>query len=260
MLNTLYHVSPGFVGETFLARASVVELHKVSRYYGCEAVVKVHIENHLQRSRTQVEALCAAGPVLMLQLAVELKVGWIFMDAATHLLGRSHRFFNSVSTELYDLDILGVFSKYRTQFKEQLRECELDMFCIQQNGDQINDAVPVNFFRQRLTEQLRAGKGSRLGPGYANLYHTIKKGNFCDILAQKHEYLAYVKNMCDFDEQEVDGFVTAFNNVFTKAATVLRHILTDNTLSRTHFKPRDNYRSLRFLEIGRRDLPWEVEL
>ncbi len=66
----------------------------------------------------------------MLKLAVAVRCGWIFKEAATHVLGRSNRYFNGVGVQqqLEALGLSDLFRAKRKDFVSVLRKHENEMF------------------------------------------------------------------------------------------------------------------------------------
>lgn len=263
ILGSLYHIPPEFSDyyDFYESESPVLHLAKVAKIYGCEAIAKLYIDNHLRKEHEDVEESCANDPVSMLEFSMTVKSDWIFREAATHLLGRSNRFYDQSDDKLYELGIEAWFYKHRTTFIHRLQKCEWQMFRIQQSQEStwLSHAA-LNFFRQWLTEQLQAAKGSGLCPGYANLYHTISKGTFSyKVAAQKQRVRTYMNRVFEnFTEENMRDLEPELKKIFTKAGAVVEPIIRQSTRRQDTMK--DNFRALTFMYDELDELPWELEL
>lgn len=157
MFKAIYHV------ETFFRsccvnhrKLALMKLAEVAQMYGCEDITKLPIENNVQKHKFQFELRCADDPVDMIGFALAVKSKWVFCEAATHLLGRSDRFFENVQDEMEDLEVAEWLVQHRTKFRDTLCRYELQLFRLEaEDGYYANAAV--NFFRHWLTEQLKSG-------------------------------------------------------------------------------------------------------
>lgn len=105
----------------------------------------------------------------MLEFAITIKSDWIFKEAATHLAGRSNRYFLQVLGRVAALGLEESMRELRKMVLERLKEAELRMFRVSANASESSVAhAAVNFFRQWLAEQLQANQGSGMGPGQYN--------------------------------------------------------------------------------------------
>lgn len=92
----LYHVTPAFSTypefDSFeLVRDPIIKLVEAAKMYGCEEVVKIHIDNKLRIIEDQVQVVCSCRPLELLKFAIDIESDWIFKEAATHIIGRSNR-------------------------------------------------------------------------------------------------------------------------------------------------------------------------
>lgn len=184
LLGTLYRVAPAFKHTCFEeAKASILTLAHFAHLYGCEHIVKLPIENHLRFYRNEVLDLCASDPVAMLELSTEIKSEWVFMEAATNLLGRSNRLYNAAKEKLAELKIEELLNKKRKEFEEKLKTIEHQLFRIApaREGEDHLSIASIAYFRQELQTHLKYQKGSGLSPGYANLYHDIATRKFSNL-------------------------------------------------------------------------------
>lgn len=252
MLGTLYHVQPAFSHSSFeSARRSILLLADVAKVYDCEHVIKLHIENHLRLYRTEVLDLCASNPLEMLALATAAKSEWIYMEAATNLLGRSNRFFHEAQDDLIELGIADMLNKKRAEFVARLLACELALFRVQPSSTGIwPPLMAVACFRQWLGEQLQANKGSGLDPGYASIYHSIARGKY-SIKKRAQEYL---DSTFTGSNNMLPEMQTELGTIFTSAAQIVQPILVD--LTRRQNKTVDAHRSLLCMGIDDDELPW----
>ena len=92
MLGTIYHLAPAFSHEYFdKTRSSMLPLATVADMYGVHLVTNMHIGSHRCLCHTEVLDICVINPVAMLELALPIRSGWIFMEAAAHCIGISSR-------------------------------------------------------------------------------------------------------------------------------------------------------------------------
>ena len=255
MLSTLYHIQPAFSHSSFeSARNSILQLADIAGLYGCEHVIKLHVENHLHLYRTEVLDICASSPVSMLELAVAVKSEWIYMEAATNLLGQSNVSFDEAQARLSELKVADDFNKKRSEFSASLRSCELEMFCIRPTSlaSWVCPTV-VGFFRHWLSDELHLGEGSGLCLGYARVYRTIAEGK----LPSKARCLTYLSSTFGDSADIYPTFEANLKRVFTFAADIIQPILVD--LTRRQEKPKNVHQSLLFMSIGDDELPWVRE-
>ncbi|KAK4506641.1 hypothetical protein PRZ48_000373 [Zasmidium cellare] len=255
MLGALYHIIPTFSHESFdSARTSIVLLAEAADVYNCEQVIKIHTENHLRLYRNEVLDLCASDPVGMLELAMAIKSEWVFMEASTHLIGRSKYFFGRVKEKLRGMGLVDLFEEKRTQLKEKLSACERDMFMIENTSAKGWHAiVAMAYFRQWLSEELKSGAGSNLSQGYASLYHAIKRraGG-----VHKASETGAVQSFLDqlFSDASPEDVASKLDEAFRRASVIVEPILKDVT--RRQDKTDDPYRALTFMGISDEEIPW----
>ena len=257
MLRILYHVSAAFNhSSSEAAKSSILQLAKAADMYGCEAVAKLPIESHLRLYRTEVLELCVKDPIDMLQLAKTVKSEWIFMEAATNILGRSKDFYDKAQPKLVELQIAELLNKKRSEFTEKLQSVEFALFRMQPTSTDVCYAVTaVSFFRQWLSEKLEEGKGSSLGPGYALAYHTIASKNFSfSVASQKKSALDFMVTLFSNGAEMVGELESFLEAVFATAADTIQPILKD--ITRRQHKTKDVHPSLLFMGVNDDELPW----
>ncbi|KAK5127121.1 hypothetical protein LTR85_008481 [Meristemomyces frigidus] len=256
MLGTLYHLAPAFSHENFEnAKASILLLANVADIYGCQHVTKMHIESHLRLYRTEVLELCAKDPLDMLELAMAVKSEWIFMEAATNLIGRSKRFFESSQLQLSKLGIADLMDTKRTELREKLQACEYEMFRMQPvTTEDWKHIVAINYFRQWLSERLKDGQGSELAPGYGDLYHSICSTSASVRAARKPKVLDFTTILFNNAAETINELMPSVNTAFDSAAAIVQPLRQDTT--RRQSKHSDMHRSLTFMGIGDEELPW----
>lgn len=259
LLGMIYYVSPTFSHSSFeTAKLSIMGIAKLAETYGCEHVTKIHIENHLRLYKAEVLELCATDPVSMLQLAIATRSEWIFMEAATNLIGGAQASFDLALEDLKELQIADLMEKKRSLFKATLRDCEFDMFQIQARSQENRWPIhfAVSFFRQWLTEQLSLGQGSRLAFGYAQLYHMV---------AYRLPPPPYVFGPLPIEQHMVKFYGSAtpagievvsqeVTRIFAAAAAIIQPILIDKT--RRQDKSNPMQRNLTFMGIEDEEIPW----
>lgn len=257
MLGAIYHSLPEYDDADFEEISeAVTALGKVSDAYGCEPIVRLHIKNNLHNHRTQILKTCSLDPIEMLELAIAVKADWIFQEAATNLLGRSKRFWDTSKVVFTALGISKLMKRKRGEFIKKLRDCEHKLLCLAPAANTWRDQNAVNMVRQWVAQQLSVNKGSELGPGYAHLYHAAHHnatvGNFYTHNA------AFVAQWMKGLPNEAGNLTTAakayVEATFARASSILAPVLVDKT--RRQPREIDMHRSLLFMEIDDEELPW----
>lgn len=255
MFRTLYHVAP-VLSRSSLDEAtdSMVDLANLAEYYGCEQVIETAIHNHLHVFRTEIEERCARNPLEMLELAIKLKVDWIFMEAGTHLLGRSNIAFNRALPRLEELKVLDLMISKRSEFVKRLQECEFSLFKIQLPVGTQNSATQLAlcYFRERLADQLGRGLGSGLEKGYSQIYRGIHSDallpNSATHWQPMYEFLFSIN--CFGHPQLHSQVISAVQAIAELAEVVVRPVLEDKT------RQKEKSSNLTCMEIKDDELPW----
>ena len=261
MLRVLYHVPPAFSRSHFqVAKTSKPQLARTADMYGCESVAQIYIENDLHLHRVEVQDRCNAEPLDMLNFAVKLKSDWIFMEAATNLIGRDRAFYDAAQPKLKEPEVAEVMNKKRSEFKETLLAIEHSLFRIQPlTSTPPRSHTAVSLFRQWLSDQLDKGLGSELGQGYEVLYHAITKREYSFRIPQNLRFAQDLfKKILGANTKGTDPQLVALeaetNTVFSAAAVIIQPILVDIT------RRRDNTGNgnggLKFMGVGKGELPW----
>lgn len=218
----------------------------------------MHIENHLHLYRTEVLETCADKPVDMLELATSVQSEWIFMEAATNLLGRSNCDFDKAQPKLVELGISDLFNRKRKDFKDQLRECEYELLIMQMDlteSHSFNEQGGLNFFRQWLSERLFFGYGSGLRQGYAYIYRTIAERKLSTKVDEHNERMTEYLETMKRDGANVEAFAAdEVNPMFDEAADLIAPLMKDVT--RRQDKTVDVFRPLTFMGVSDDELPW----
>lgn len=256
VLNTLYHVAPAWGNGTFdEILESMLELVLTAKMYGCETVVKIHVEAFLRQHRSKALEYCRSEPVRMLEVAMNFESDYIFEEAATNLLGRSARTWEQSHADLERMNIAAMMDRKRKIFVATLRDVEYSLFRMVAANERTGQArIATNFFRHWLVALLDEGNGSELGPGYASVYHTIAAGFFCEQAAQRQTVVEFMEGQYSNAQTMVTRIENHLKAVFKEAEKIIEPILEDKTLFQDQKK--DPYRALLFMTVEEEDLPW----
>lgn len=255
MLAALYHLPPTFSHESFAsAQASILRLANVAGIYDCEHVVKAPIESHLRLYKDEVLESCSNNPTDMLELSMAVKSEWIFMEAATHLLGRNKVQYDAAQPKLNELNIATLLNKKRSQFIEMLQVCEYTLLRLEAPASdrRHQDSYPyvsMGAFRQWICNGLAEGIGSSLGEDYANMYYTIGSGcreafgTVCGKFAVQGDR-----------DQLVRALQPYLGDILARAQVIIQPLLKE--VSRRQFPNAYGYVDLTCMAIGDAELPW----
>ncbi|KAK4540778.1 hypothetical protein LTR36_008855 [Oleoguttula mirabilis] len=259
LLGAVYHVKPRLPHGSFeKAKSSILQLASVAAIYDCGNIIEPHIDNHLSAHwRDQALSMCAEDPVSMLSFATSIKSEWIFMEAATNLVGTSSAIFDAAQAELQKLHVADLFNKKRAEFVETLRKCEYDMFCMQSEfrGEPFAHEA-TDFFCQYLRDSLgMQGLGSRLAhPEYARLYKTINASAIDNGNSYSRDLMHYIAVLGIDPVPITDVVMSRFAYVLQRARVILQPILKDASRRRNAQQSQDH--GLLFMTVADEELPW----
>lgn len=256
MLGTLYHCVPGLDPVVCAkARMSIMLLADVAVTYGCEHVVKLHLDAYTNHFRVDVRDLCATDPVGMLEMAMKIKSHWVFTEASTNFLGASKQAYDAARPKLLELGLAVLMDSKRAAFVEKLKACELALFCMQpeDKGHQ-RSQIAHDFFCQWLREQITDGKGSGLIGGYGYVYHAIASDEIFTRESRHKALSDYVDGARFKGVKDVPQLFLWVQGVFTSAAKIVEPLLKQVTQRRN--MTLDPHRTLTFMGIEEEELPW----
>ena len=258
VIGAMFIVKPAFKEENFeVAKKSILLATEVAKYYNCEHVIQIPVDNHLHNFATDIQDLCASEPLDMLEFSITVKSGRIFMEAATNLLGRCRQDFDSAKPRLAELNIANLFKKKREEFTRRLQDCEYRLLRLpapanQQGFADKYSSQAISSFSLWLKARLAQGQGSGLARGYAQVYWILSAGNTLD-LTQWSNRLFLTHNPADLEmlNRNVEPYVT---NVLQMAQTTIQPILRDVTKRKD--RTPDPFKSLKFMGVSDSELPW----
>ncbi|KAF2766520.1 hypothetical protein EJ03DRAFT_330015 [Teratosphaeria nubilosa] len=252
----IYHCILSLNGKSFEeAKASIEVLMNIAEMYGCEDVVKKDIELHIWHFRQSVLDICVHNPVSMLEFSIRHESEWIFKEAATNILGRSNRFWNASRLALEGMDIYEMLDEKRAIFVKTLIEAEHAIHNLRQQPPQNpSKRTAYCFLHDELRNAYKDSLGCRLGPGYANIYHSIADNTAAGIAARKQRAIAYRSTFFTGAADNTDVFLQHVEEAFSAARKSLVPLLKDAT--RLQPKVEDKHRALTFMKIEDADLPW----
>ena len=258
LFGTLYHVLPSFDQPTFEGMRSAIQaIAKTAEIYGSEHVAKVYLDSHLSAHREEMLELCSKSPVIMLEFATALKSYYYFKEAATHLIGRSDRFFSAAQPQLKELDLDTLLNQKRDEFVAKLKDCDFALLRMQPRTQAYSGSMnhAIGFFRQWFIDRLKSGQGSNLRPSYAQVYYAIAKKGFS--LADQPQANDVGRYLSQFNANilhniEVEYLQRELDSVFIDAAEIIKTIMVDNTV-RGVKKEVHSWRSQTRSFRGRRD-------
>ncbi len=280
MLKLMYHVpvtcdygSPGagplikkYVKDS---DAFLRALHEVGRAYGCEHIVLRQIHETLALDCTTVLDDCLRKPAKMLEVATTYQSGWIFKEAGAHLIGRSDAAWEKAQDQPHHLGIRELFDEKRKKFKLTLNQVDVDLLTSVDVDMKSHKSVDQRiaemelayaFFRKWLSDCIHkdARQGSRLGSGYAEVYHRIDQGR--QLEETPHAVKSYLLNLYG----DIPGYTPSTATlaelekkvafVFTHAKGKISYILEAKTAA--EYKGKVLHRALTFVEIEDKELPW----
>ncbi|KAK3722172.1 hypothetical protein LTR37_002605 [Vermiconidia calcicola] len=259
MLCTLYHLpptfSPGRPG-SFGVRPEVVALCDTAQYYGCDLVVRPYIENHLAQDQTQFSEDCHKNPLIMLEFAIAVRSGWIFMEAATHIIGWDEEQYEEASEELEKLSVDGLLDRKRAEFKTLLESHEYRLLrlgpCKKKPHRSHHSYMAVSCFRDWLNRRINIGDGSHLGPSYASLYREIGTTPMEDFKPSLEHHMR--KANADVLDVTLKDMRPDMELILKRAQDIVRPLLKNEARWQDEYdKP---FRPLTCMTIDEKELPW----
>ena len=254
----MYHVLPAHNYPTFqCTKSSVFELASVARIYGCQHVVKPQLENRLNAHRIETLDFCAQDPLAMLGFAIDVKLGWIFKEAAANLLGRHNGEYNKPHPKHEELNIADLFDAKRAQKHSKLRDCDFELLCILYPvtgpGCEHIAHAAMSFYRQWLIKSLRDRKWSPMKMGYAKPYRAIANGSDW---VKEFENQRLIRDYLNETKAILDpvSVISGVQKVFVRASEIAKPILKDVTLRQRLHTPESH--ELLFMGIEDEELPW----
>ncbi|KAH9825687.1 seryl-tRNA synthetase [Teratosphaeria destructans] len=252
----IYHCIPSLDGKSFEeAKASIEVLMNVAEMYGCEDVVKKDIKLHIWHFRESVLDICVYNPVSMLEFSIRHESEWIYKEAATNILGRSYRFWNASRPALEEMGIYEMLERKRAIFVKTLTEAEHAIHNLRPQPPQIpSRRTAYCFLHDELRNAFQISLGCRLGPGYANIYHSIADNTTAGIAARRQRAIAYRGTFFTGAADDTDVFLQHVEEAFLAARKSLQPLLKNATMLQPNVN--DKHRALTFMKIEDADLPW----
>lgn len=269
LFGAIYHIKPRLPEESLeKAKTSILQLADVASMYGCSNIIEPYVDSHLSIIwRDETLAMCEKDPVGMLSLATRIKSDWIFMEAATHLLGTSNDVFSAAHPKLNELQVANLFCQKRAGFVEKLLKCEHEMFSVQPAEDDTYCHIAIDCFCYVLRRSLvENALGSSLGRNYASLYHAIKAPN--DYASLYHVTNArnrnrdaifrpslgvYLKRVSRKNAKDNQAVMAELDRVLLRAKVILKPILKDASCKGTLCSSTPG---LLFMTVAAEELPW----
>lgn len=245
-------------GDLDRAIASIKKLTSVADLYGCTHLPKRDVEIQLSKFRDEVLDRCTTDPVAMLDLAMTVKTGWIFMEAAMAVIGSDKLAYLEMQQGIVDLGIYELFSRKRNELVEKLRAVEHELLIMQDiRATGWGNKLALSFFRDWLSQQLQAGHGSSLRPLYTRVYHDMIGNEFWDPSPSRQQMLADFCGEMGINPTLMPGDLMLFvKQVFITARTSVLPLIKDNRKIHNTRIFNGPFKNVSIIGVSEEELPW----
>ncbi|KAI9869933.1 MAG: hypothetical protein M1830_004906, partial [Pleopsidium flavum] len=232
LFRLIYHSPSTISTDNFaVARKPIEDLYAIADMYGCAAMVAIHMEKHIQCFKSDVHLLRSfeGETPSVLDFAIKTRTGWIFREAIVRLIGCRQRLDPATRKACEVLGLKPLIEAKEAEFKYLLQRTEHQLLTSFGYGlRSFPDIGPASvlvrdFFREWFISRIRNGQGSRLMPGYAEVYRRLELAEIPS-LRERDMFLSRYGQL----EYHVSPYVfeQALREAFGQTKSVLAAIMT----------------------------------